>query len=240
LVEREVIKHIIKEQELGMTGLVREETAAKAGGLSGAQFMIKGVVSEFNDQAGGGGITLGLSRFDIGGKTRTASVCIDVRIVDNLTGEILASYNAHGEARSTGASLAAKFSHASDDFKIGTSKFYSTSLGQATRKAVQQVIGFIIKESQHIPWQGSIIKTSRSKVYINRGKNANIKVGDHLFVYSKGEPLVDPETGFNLGWEEEQLCDVTVTSVKSKFSIARKSRGCRDVEIQRGFLIRFK
>ena len=239
LVEREAIRAIIEEQELGMTGLVREETAVKTERLSGAQFMIKGVITEFNDQAGGGGLIVGYSGFDVGGKTRTAYVGIDVRILDNLTGQIFASYNAHATARSTGASLAAKFSHAGERFKIGTSGFKSTALGQATREAVQKVIGFIVKESQHIPWEGSVIKAGRKKVYINRGKNANLKVGDRLIVYYKGEPLIDPETGFNLGSEEERLCQLTVTKVQAKFSIARRESDCRNEVIDRGYLVRF-
>lgn len=238
LVEREKLKAIIKEQELGMTGLVREETASKAGLLSGAQFMIKGSVTEFNDEAGGGGLTIGYRLGEIGGKTRTAYVGIDVRIVDNLTGQIYASYNASATARSSGGSLAARFS--SDDFKIGVSGFESTALGQAARDAIRQIVGFIVEESQHIPWQGFVIKADATKTYINRGATANLKVGDRLVVYYKGEPLIDPETGFNLGSEEERLCSVKLTKVQPKFSVARQQADCRGTTIERGYLVRLE
>ncbi|HDH15726.1 MAG TPA: hypothetical protein ENG90_04500, partial [Gammaproteobacteria bacterium] len=126
VVERESIRGIISEQELGLSGLVRKETAVKTGQMSGAQFYIKGAITEFNDQAGGGGITLGFKGGEVGGKTRTAYVGIDVRIVDNTTGQIYASYNASAKARSTGASLSTNLTNFGDLYKLGASGFNST------------------------------------------------------------------------------------------------------------------
>lgn len=237
LVERDSIQDIVKEQELGMSGLVRSETAASAGGLAGAQFMIKGAITEFNAEAGGGGLSISFREAEAGTKSRTAYVGIDVRIVDNLTGQIHASYHASATARSTGLSLAAAF-QGSDNVKIGASTFYSTALGQATRDAVQQVVEFILEESAHIPWQGSVIQTRGSSVYVNRGASANVREGDVFEVFSKGEPLIDPETGFNLGSEEEYLCNITITRLMPKFSTGRMSQDCRGQQINRGDLVR--
>ncbi len=238
LVEREAIQDIVKEQEAGMSGLVRQETAAKTGQLSGAQFMIKGAITEFNAEAAGGGLSIAFRQGEVGGKSRTAYVGIDVRIVDNATGQIHASYNASGTAKSKGASLAAAFG-GSDNVKIGASAFYSTALGQATRQAVQKIVTFILEESANIPWQGSVIQSKGSNVYVNRGKSANVKAGDTLKVYAKGEPLIDPETGFNLGSDEEYLCDITVTRLMPKFSSARKTPDCKGQDIRRGDLVRY-
>ena len=240
IVEREAIQQILKEQELGMTGLARKGTTPATGQLAGTQFMIRGSVTEFNEQAEGGGITFGFSKAEIGHKSHVAKVGIDVRIVDNATGQILASHYANAEAKSSGLTLAARIKHNSDNFKVGTSGFESTALGEATRTAVRTVVSFIMEQSQHIPWQGSIIKSGRGKTYVNRGTTSNLKVGDRLVVYSKGEPLIDPETGFNLGSEEERLCGLTVSSVKEKFSIARQGPDCRQIQIERGFLVRFE
>ena len=238
LVERDAIQDIVKEQEAGMSGLVRKETAVPTGQLSGAQFMIKGAITEFNAEAGGGGLTIAFREAEAGTKSRTAYVGIDVRIVDNLTGQIHASYNASGEATARGASLAAVIAN-SDDFKIGASAFYSTALGIATRQAVEQVVAFILEESADIPWQGSVIQTRGSNVFVNRGASANVGEGNVFKLYSKGEPLIDPETGFNLGSDEEYLCEITVTRLQPKFSIGRKSESCRGLEIKRGDIVRF-
>lgn len=237
LVERDSLQDIVREQELGMSGLVRKETAVASGNLSGAQFMIKGAITEFNAEAGGGGLTLSFREAEAGTKSRTAYVGIDVRIVDNLTGQVHASYHATGTATSRGLSLAAAFKGA-DNVKIGASTFYSTALGLATREAVEKVVRFIVEESTSIPWQGSVIQTRGSSVFVNRGESANVREGDIFGVFSKGETLIDPETGFNLGSEEEYLCNITITRLMPKFSTGRKSEGCRGMEINRGDLVR--
>lgn len=238
LVERSAIQSIVKEQELGMSGLVNQETAPAVGQMSGAQFMVIGAITEFNDKAGGGGLTLGYSGGEVGGKIRTAYVGIDVRLVDNATGQIYASYNASEKATSAGGSLATNFTHNAEAFKLGTSGFFSTALGKATRSAVQKVVGFILEESRNIPWQGSIVKAG-AQTYVNRGANANVKVGDELKVYSKGEPLIDPETGFNLGSDEELLCSMRVVDVRDKFSVASPGPGCLTQGMKRGDIVRY-
>lgn len=238
LVEREAIRDILREQELGMSGLARPETATPTGQLAGAQFMIKGAVTEFNAEAGGGGLSIGFREAEAGAQTRKAYVGIDVRIVDNLTGRIHASYNAHGEARSGGASLAARFL-GSDDFKIGASGFYDTALGIATRDAIRQIIDFILEESAQIPWQGAIIQARGMTVYINRGESANVRVGDAMELFRKGEPMIDPETGFNLGSDEEFLCWIKVTRVQPEFSSAMMLEDCRGLTVERGDIVRY-
>ncbi len=66
----------------------------------------------------------------------------------------------------------------------------------------------------------------------------NVRKGDVFALYSKGEPLIDPETGFNLGSEEEFLCTITITRLMPKFSTGRKGEDCRGLEINRGDLVR--
>lgn len=238
LVERMAIQSIIKEQELGMSGLVNQETAPAVGQMSGAQFMVIGAITEFNDKAGGGGLTLGYSGGEVGGKMQTAYVGIDVRLVDNATGQIYASYNASETATSAGGSLATNFTHNAEAFKLGASGFFSTALGKATRAAVQKVVGFILDKSKNIPWQGSVIKAG-AQTYINRGANANVKVGDQFNVYSKGESLIDPETGFNLGSDEQLICAMQIVDVRDKFSVASPGPNCLGQGMKRGDIVRY-
>ena len=48
-----------------------------------------------------------------------------------------------------------------------------------------------------------------------------MKVGDRLTLMSKGESLIDPETGLDLGGDDKEIGQLQVSSVKAKFSIAR-------------------
>ena len=239
VVEREAIANIVKEQELGMTGLVQQATAPQVGQMAGAQFMIRGAVTEFNDAAGGGGLTLGFKGGQVGGGSRTSYLGVDVRIVDNTTGQVFSAYNTSAKARSMRGKIGTNFTHSGDAFQIGTSGYFSQALGIAARKAIQQVVRFIMIESQSIPWQGSIVKAG-TKTFINRGSNANIKVGDQLWVYAPGEKLIDPETGFNLGSDEQRLCRINVTQVQDRLSITRPDTTCNGKGMKRGDIIRFE
>ena len=240
VIERALIQDIVKEQELSMTGLVNSETAVKAGGMAGAQFFIKGAVTEFNPKAGGGGISLGWDLGKVASKASSVYLAIDVRIIDNATGHIYASYNASATAKSRGARVSSALTDSIDNLSIGVSGFSSTAIGQAVRTAIQEVMGFIEKEATEIPWQGSIIKSDGRRVFVNRGSGANVKRGDAFYVYAKGEPLIDPDTGFNLGTDEEYLCEVQVSSVKPKFSIANVTDGCAGKLFNRGDIIRYE
>jgi len=236
LVERESISAVVGEQALGQTGLVTKETAAKTGKMSGADYMVKGAVTEFLYKASGGGITLGFKSGEVGVKTKTAYVGVDVRLIDNNTGQIFASYNANAKARSTGARIGVR----EDDLAIGTSGFTSTPLGVATREAIQQIIDFIIKENEDIPWSASVITFEDGEIYINRGTNSNLKEGDRLVVYKKGKALIDPETGFNLGARNRRLCTTYITYIEENFSVSKPGPKCHNKSIHRGDLIKFK
>src|SRR4030042_4602445 len=54
VVERQALQDIVGAQELGQTGLVKQELAAKGGDLLGAQIIVRGVVSEFDMAESGG------------------------------------------------------------------------------------------------------------------------------------------------------------------------------------------
>jgi hypothetical protein len=66
-----------------------------------------------------------------------------------------------------------------------------------------------------------VIKFSRGRVFLNRGKGGGIKVGDVLELFSVGEEMKDPQTGESLGGEEYSIGKIKVTKVAAKFSTAR-------------------
>jgi curli biogenesis system outer membrane secretion channel CsgG len=238
LVERSALKEILKEQELGQTGLIRTETAARVGSLAGAQLLIKGVVSEFEYRQAGKGLGFGIEQFRLGLKSSNAHVGIDVRVIDATTGQIIASECASAKAKSSGFSI----DYVDDDtpLQVGTSAFNKTPLGVATREAVHKAVQFIIGESEKHVWSGAVIKASRSIAYINRGANSNIHPGNRLTVYSCGEELIDPQTGINLGSIEQRVGTLIITDVLDKFSIGRLQMEIAGAPVKRGDIVRFE
>jgi curli biogenesis system outer membrane secretion channel CsgG len=240
VVDRQDLRGIVKEQELAMTGLVNEQTGVQTGQMAGAQFFIKGAVTEFNPQAGGGGLSVGYRQAQVGHKSTKAHVGIDVRLVDNATGQIFAAYNATATARQGSTAVGTSFFHNDDPFKIGLSGFHGTPLGVAVRDAIQDVVGFILREAAKIPWQGSVIRADGETIYVNRGVSSGLRPGDRLSIWAPGEPLIDPETGFNLGSDEELICAVEIRRVAENFSVASPGATCHGRPIDRGDIVRLE
>lgn len=240
VLERDNLRPIVREQELAMSGLVNEQTAVPTGQMAGAQFFVKGAVTEFNPDAGGGGLSVGYRQGSVGHKSRRAYVGIDVRLVDNATGQIFAAYTANAEARQGSTAVGATLTHHDDPFRLGISGFYGTPLGAAVREAIQKVVGFILAEASKVPWQGSVVRAEGEAIYLNRGSDAGLRAGDRLAVFAPGAPLIDPETGFDLGSDEERLCTLTVTRLQAQFSVATPDPGCAGRVLERGQIVRLE
>ena len=89
LTERAELDKVLGEQNLASSGRVSQETAAELGRITGAELLVLGSVSEFSVQTtGGGGKVLGV--FGGSAETVTATVGVDVRVVDAVTAEIVA------------------------------------------------------------------------------------------------------------------------------------------------------
>ena len=237
VVERSALADILKEQELGLTGLVRKEGTPRAGGFAGTQLLIKGVITEFDYKAGGGGLGLNFAGINLGNKSKNAHVGLDIRLIDPNTAEILDAHSVAVKAASSGWNVG--YSPKGQDLTVGSGFFEETPLGQATRQAVGQAVAYIVQKSQAIPWTGSVIKADGGKIFINRGANSNVKVGDQMTIFSKGEVLIDPDTGLNLGTDEEPVGTLTLIEVLKKFSVGRYELFDPSQTIQRGDRVRY-
>ncbi|MGI9498536.1 MAG: hypothetical protein ACR2P3_00735, partial [Geminicoccaceae bacterium] len=59
------------------------------------------------------------------------------------------------------------------------------------------------------------------RIYLNRGADGGLSLGDTLTLYKAGGELIDPDTGENLGSTEEELGKIKITNIQPKVSIAR-------------------
>lgn len=234
MVERAALADIVKEQELGQTGLVRKETVAKVGELLGAQLLVAGAVTEFEAQSRGGGGGVAVRGFALNLQTSSAHVAVDVRLVDSSTGQILSSMNADAEAQTTGLGFAAR---TQQGVTFGSDAFQKTPLGEATREAIHKAVLFIIKEMERVPWTGRVIQVRDGDVYLNAGGNVNLKPATTLAAYVKGEDLIDPATGLNLGSRDTLIGTVTLREIQDKFSIGTFSG---NGALKRGDIVKFQ
>lgn len=233
MVERAALADIVKELELGQTGLIQKDTAAKVGDLLGAQLLVAGAVTEFEASTGGGGGSVGMRGLGLGVRTNIAHVGVDVRLVDSSTGQILKSQKAEAKAQDTAFGFVANVK----GVVFGSDAFYKTPLGQATREAIGKAVSFIVGEMEVVEWTGRVVQTKDQEVYVNAGSNVNLKAGTTLAVYSKGEELRDPTTGLVLGSRDSLIGTVTLTQIEDKFSIGTFSG---DGTLKRGDILRLR
>jgi len=233
VVERSALNEVLSEQDLAESGRVRPETAAKVGELLGAQILVKGAVTEFVEKESGGAGGIFVGGIGIGGQTSEGYVAMDLRLVDATTGQVLQSHRAEGKIKSTGIGGIAFFK----GIAFGGASFNKTALGKATRAAVQDAVGFVVANMEEQPWQGRVVKVEGANVYLNAGLNMNI-TNDMVFsVFSKGEELIDPDTGLSLGSTTSRIGTVRVIQVSDKYSIARVIEGSG---IQRGDIVKIQ
>ncbi|MCD6521411.1 hypothetical protein J7K56_01380 [Candidatus Calescamantes bacterium] len=221
IVERKALKDILQEQKLGEEKRLTPQTAPKRGRLLGAQILVRGAITEFEQKKGGGGIGLMYKGIGIGGGKLRAHVALDIRLYDTATGEIISSKRAEAEAVSKGLAGGVSI----EGITIGGAEFEKTPLGKAAREAIEKAVEYIVEEMEKQPWVSRIIKVKDNLVYMVGGEDMGIKEGDIFYVYSLGEELIDPATGLSLGREEEKVGKIRVKEVKEKYSKAEIIEG---------------
>jgi len=139
VLERNKLESVLAEQDLGASGRVRQSTAAKIGKLTGAQYLIMGTVTSFEENTAdtGGGISFG--GFSIGGKKQDAYIAIDIRVVDSNTGEIDFARTVEGRSKSSGI----RFGVNKGGFGGDLASQNKTPTGKAIRAAVMETTDYL-------------------------------------------------------------------------------------------------
>jgi curli biogenesis system outer membrane secretion channel CsgG len=220
VIERAELASVLREQEMAKQGVVSKETASQVGKMLGTQLLIAGAVTEFEQQAGGGGLRLGIGSGifggALGGTTTNGIVGMDIRLIDTTTGQVVSSHRAEGKVSQTGvtADVGVKF------MTFGGDAFNKTPLGQATRQAIAQGVTLITKSMEKVPWTGRVVEVNGDQVYVNAGSNTGLKPGDRFTVSAVVRELTDPSSGAVLGIVEETRGEIEVVNVQEKFSVA--------------------
>lgn len=149
VVERQVLKAAMQEQELAASG------AAQGGGpqrgqIKTADLIITAAVTEFEPRAsggaggiGGGGIVgRGILGGGIGGGIKNAHMALDIRIVDASTSEILASTRVQGSASDVAGGLGIGFL-GSWGLGLGLAGYKNTPMEKAIRVCIIEAVNYI-------------------------------------------------------------------------------------------------
>jgi curli biogenesis system outer membrane secretion channel CsgG len=178
----------LKEQLAAMSGTsAMGRKSAVRGQMTPAQLLIKGVITDFKEDAAdqNGGVNLG--NFKIGGGQKRTEIRANLQIIDASTGVIVAAKQIIGLSQKRGFSLR---SNRGDNVNMGQ----DDNVQAALDKAISDAIPWIVAQLPSVRWRGSVMKVDKERIIINRGTREGVRVGDELIV-GESEILRDPDTG---------------------------------------------
>ena len=217
-----VIGNTQLEKEGDLSKYFDQGSTAESGRLLGAQAMLVGAVTQFepNVEGGGGGLNLpGLGTLKY--HQDKAVVGIEVRLVEQQTGKVLAAAHGTGEVLSKEAGGA--LSYAGIGTQIGA--YQKTPLGTATRMAAERALASLSKAVETVPWEGGVADVrGPEKVFIDAGEDLSLRAGQRFRVVHRGAPIQAPD-GSVMGYDDTEAGVVEITQVQPKMSVARVVEG---------------
>jgi curli biogenesis system outer membrane secretion channel CsgG len=105
VVERQKLQNVLEEQNMAASGRVSPGTGAKIGKLTGAQYLVMGTVSAYQENTSSTGGGLSFKGIGLGGKQSEAYMAIDLRVVNTTTGDVEFSRTVEGRSKSSGVSV---------------------------------------------------------------------------------------------------------------------------------------
>ncbi|HEY7817070.1 MAG TPA: CsgG/HfaB family protein [Vicinamibacteria bacterium] len=213
VIEREKLDMVLKEQGLGASGALDQQTAAQVGKVLGIKYIITGGIDKFaiNTTKGGFG--------GIGGSYTKAEATINLRLIDTTTAERVAAVTADGDVKKGGGFAMGASLSREDEWGIASEAIEKASMNVVTLFAAHKSLAKLEAGGTMAGAEGKIIKVEGGKAWINMGEMSGLKAGDKFTVISVGEELRDPDTGQVLGVEESETGEGVVVDVQERFAI---------------------
>lgn len=236
---------VLDEQDLGDSGRVAKPSAAQTGQVLGAEYLVQVVINSY--EAGVGGKQGGIGGFSrklravggIKGGKEKSYVSMTFRLINAETSEIEATQVVEATISDLSIGLGGYGWGGAGALGGFLSGYAKTPIGQAVIAAINAGTVELVKQLGNKPLSGSVIKVDGDRVMVNLGEGM-VASGDRFAAQSKGEEIIDPDTGVSLGSENEDIGMLEIVEVKEKFSYAkavgfdpaRLSRGDRLVSTQ--------
>jgi len=139
VVERSNLESVLNEQDLGASGRVRPDTAARIGELTGAEYIVLGTITAYDEQTRSTGGGISFRGIGIGGRKTEAYLAVDLRVVNANSGEIEYVRTIEGRAGGGGINLSAY----RGGFGGNLSNYEDTPAGEAIRAALMEITDYL-------------------------------------------------------------------------------------------------
>jgi curli biogenesis system outer membrane secretion channel CsgG len=105
VVERQKIQNVLEEQNFAASGRVRAGTGPKIGKVTGAQYLITGTVSAYEENTASTGGGFSFKGISLGGKKSEAYLAVDLRVINTETSDVEFSRTVEGRSSGGGMSV---------------------------------------------------------------------------------------------------------------------------------------
>ncbi len=212
--ERKRLDAILKEQNLSLSGNVDPATAVKIGKLMGVQYLLTGKVTKFAYK----GKSFD-AFFKVGFKFKNKKLegRLDIRLIRTDTGEVVYVDKGKGEKKFMNLRIAT-IGGGTDYDETMVNDIFEPIVEQMADKLSKKVQELKIESPEMTVKTGKVIAVKGETVFVNLGSRNGVQSGDVFVVKKKGEVLIDPDTGEELGAEMETVGTVKVVDVKEKYS----------------------
>lgn len=139
VVERSKLQAVLEEQDLAASGRVKAGSGARIGQLTGAQYLVSGTVTSFEENTKGTGGGLSFKGVSLGGKSSEAYLAIDIRVINAETGEIDFVRTVEGRSKGGGVSIGLY----KGGFGGSLAQEEKTPVGKAIRAALVEVTDYL-------------------------------------------------------------------------------------------------
>ena len=224
LVERKLAQGALNEQDFGTSGRFSPQSVATTGKMLGAEYLIYASINEFNPEKESSGAGLKdiplIGKFS-GGK-KVAEITMSFKVFNATSGSVLFMETVRAEANDWSLG----FEGLADIGGGGGQLKKSAPVSYALQSCINKASYIIASKLRQRTWIATVISAEEGNVYINAGSNRGVQSGLVLICFSKGQELIDPDTGLSLGADTKAIGQLQVTTVKDEFSIAAITEGC--------------
>lgn len=221
VVERQHFESVIGELKQQQSAWFRPERKLTVGRLKNAQFLIRGVITDFSQESGGS-FWFALNWIAFIGRGYTARVTLTLTLVEIESGRIIGSVACAGRAH-------AGYAYAETEYKgvrFGGDAFFRTPLGSATRDAIREGVARVLSEVPVDQRHLMVAEVNGRRLILNGGTQSGVRVGAVYEVMEPARPVTDPETGDVLGFlPGRRIGAVRIVKADQRMSIAEPSNG---------------
>jgi curli biogenesis system outer membrane secretion channel CsgG len=139
VVERQKMQNVLEEQNLAASGRVASGTGAKIGKLTGAQYLVTGTVTAYEENAASTGGGFSFKGIGLGGKSSEAYLAVDLRVINTTTGDVDFSRTVEGRSKSSGVNVAVY----RGGFGGNLAHEENTPTGKAIRAALVEITDYL-------------------------------------------------------------------------------------------------